>query len=383
MHTLQRFKGLSFFALALLALVGCGGGGGGSTSSPARLVAEVFSKTSELNSAELQSNAGAAGDNTVSRAIKDSGKQHLMGLLFMFEPSPVVDFTASDVIAMSAMKTRMPRSSTRLLGQPQQAVNNAVASPTSNTAGQDYLYFNSGLGDEPVVTASTANTVVLSGTGDGVDFASAVTFVKSTQLAPDAEQRLLQYIQDNRDLLEPGVRVLIYDEVFWNPDFQSDSVDVLQPQLDALRAGIVLVRKHLPKVSIGITVTPYASFGNPNTLAFTKQVIALVDWVGTDPYWFGAQEDIGPLHDWSRSFHALAKQANPRVETWFIAQAFKFAAWDTATYNRFIAEQLRYAQHYDHIIFFGWQYVSELDPSTAGAYFSPETKRVYASYLKK
>ena len=380
MHKHQRLRRLSFFALALLALVGCGGGGSSNPST--RLVAEVFSKTSELNSAELQSNAGAAGDNAVSRAIKDSGKQHLMGLLFMFEPSPVVDFTTSDVIAMSALKVRVPRSNTRLLGPPQHAVNSAVAPPTSNPAGQDYLYFNSGLGDDPVVTDSNASNILIGGQGGTVLSTDTVTFVKSYQLASDAEQRLLRYIQDNRDLLEPGVRVLVYDEVFWNPDFQSDAIDVLQPQLEALRAGIALVRKHLPQVSIGITVTPYASFEKPNTLAFTKQILALVDWVGTDPYWFGAPEDIAPLHDWSRTFHALAKQANPRVETWFIAQAFKFAAWDSATYNRFIAEQLRYAEQYDHIMFFGWQYVSELDPTTAGAYFPPETKRVYASYLK-
>ena len=381
MHAKQRFKGVLFFVFATL-VVGCGGGGDVS-SQPTRLVAEIFSKTSELQSAELQSNAGAAGDNAVSRAIKNSGKQHLMGLLFMFEPSPVVDFTIADMIAIPVMTARMPRSSTRLLGQSQQAVNNAVALPTSNPAGQDYLHFNSGLGDDPVLTANNASNIVIEGLGGTAQSTDTVTFVKSYQLASDAEQRLLRYIQDNRDLLEPGVRVLVYDEVFWNPDFQSDAIDVLQPQLEALRAGIALVRKHLPQVSIGITVTPYASFGNPNTLAFTKQVIALVDWVGTDPYWFGVPEDIAPLHNWSRTFHALAKQANPRIETWFIAQAFKFAAWDSATYNRFIAEQLRYAEQYDHIMFFGWQYVSELDPSTAGAYFSPETKRVYAGYLKQ
>ncbi len=366
MHTLQRFRRLSFFGLALLALVGCGGGG--SSSSSPRLVAEVFSKTSELNSAELQSNAGAAGDNTVSRAIKSSGKQHLMGLLFMFEPAADVSLLASDVTAPPLENMAAPPVNSRFLGSPRQVINRSVAPPAVNAVGQAYVFGNSGLGEELIFTAS----------GGDVQ-----TFVKRYHLAPDAEQRLLRYIQDNRDLLGPGVRVLLFDEVFWDPYSQNDSVDVLQPQLEALRAGIALVRKHLPRVSIGITVTPYASFDKPNTLAFTKQVLALVDWVGTDPYWFGVQEDVPRLHNWSRTFHALAKQANPRVETWFIAQAFKFAAWDSATYNRFIAEQLRYAEQYDHIMFFGWQYVSELDPTTAGAFFPPETKRVYASYLKQ
>lgn len=371
MHTLQRFADSLFLALTLLALAGCGGGGGGSSGQPTKLVAEVFSKSSELKSAELQSNAGAAGDNAVSRAIKDSGKQHLMGLLFMFEPAVDVPLASPDVSAPPLENLVASAVNSRFLGSPRQAINRSAAQPAASSVGQSYVFGNSGLGEDLVFAASS---------GDG---GIVLTFTKRYQLAPDAEQRLLQYIQDNRDLLEPGVRVLLFDEVFWDPYSQSDSVDILQPQLDALRAAAALVRKHLPKVSIGITVTPYASFGKPNTLEFIKQVIALVDWVGTDPYWFGAPEDIAPLHAWSRSFHALAKQANPRVETWFIAQAFKFAAWDTATYNRFIAEQLSYAQHYDHIMFFGWQFVSELDPSTAGAYFTPETKRVYASYLKK
>lgn len=362
MHRHQRFDGYLSFALALLALAGCGGGG--SSDQPTRLVAEVFSKTSELNSAELQSNAGAAGDNTVSRAIKDSGKQHLMGLLFMFEPAADVNLLAFNVTVTPVENRIVPTADSRFLRSPRQAINSGAAAPSVSPVGQGYVLMDSGL-------------------VDGALTVSTQSFFKSYQLAPDAEQRLLRYIQDNRDLLEPGVRVLLFDEVFWDPYSQSDSMEVLQPQFDSLRAAVALVRKHLPKVSIGITVTPYASFGKPNTLEFTKQVIALVDWVGTDPYWFGVQEDLARLHDWSRSFHALAKQANPRVETWFIAQAFKFAAWDSATFNSFIAEQLRYANQYDHIMFFGWQYVSELDPTTAGAFFPPETKRVYASYLKK
>lgn len=202
-------------------------------------------------------------------------------------------------------------------------------------------------------------------------------------IAPDAEQKLIQYVNDNRDLLVPGIRVLISDEVYWNPTAPSDSIDVLQPQLDALKTAATLVRRYVPNASIGITVTPYAAFGKPNTLDYIKQAMPLVDWVGTDPYWLGDPANIQSLNDWSRTFHSIAKQANPAVETWFIAQAFKLAPWDLATFNSFISTQLGYAEQYDNILFFGWQFVSEIDISTAGMYFPPETKRLYQKYLKK
>ena len=143
-----------------------------------------------------------------------------------------------------------------------------------------------------------------------------------------------------------------------------------------------MVRKHIPQAAVGITVSPYAAMGKPNTLDVIKKTIALVDWVATDPYWFGDVTLIPELHAWSRSFHALAKQVNPRVETWFVAQAFKFAHWDTTVFNQFIAEELAYGEQYDHIMFFGWQFVSELDMAAAGIHFPPETRLIYKKYLK-
>ena len=201
-------------------------------------------------------------------------------------------------------------------------------------------------------------------------------------LAPDAEQKLIQYASDNKDLLVPGIRVLITDEVFWTPSDPGDSVASLERQLVVLKAAIALVRKHIPQSSIGITVTPYAAQGHPNTLAYSLKAVALVDWVGTDPYWLGDPSSIPYLHSWSRTFNSMAKLANPKVETWFIAQAFKFADWDLVTFNSFVAEQLGYADQYDHILFFGWQYVSEIDSSTAGKFFPAESKALYKKYLK-
>ena len=90
---------------------------------------------------------------------------------------------------------------------------------------------------------------------------------------------------------------------------------------------------------------------------------------------------VRPPGAWGR--RPPAKAANASVETWFIAQAFKLTSSDTATFNSFIAEELVHAEQYDNILFFGWQYVSELDRSSVGANFSPETKQLYQKYLKK
>jgi hypothetical protein len=203
-----------------------------------------------------------------------------------------------------------------------------------------------------------------------------------TRLAPDAEARLAAYVRDHPDLLVPGVRVLVVDEVFWNTTTPADTPAALQPQVDALRAAVALVRRLVPAAAVGITVTPYAAFGRPHTLEAIRQAIALVDWVGTDPYWLGDATLIPALHDWSRGFHALARQARPGVETWFIAQAFKLPAWDLATFNAFIALELVHAEQYDHIMFFGWQFASELDPASIGARFPAATKALYRKYLR-
>ena len=205
---------------------------------------------------------------------------------------------------------------------------------------------------------------------------------KHDKVADDAEEKLAHYIAEHPQLLVPGIRVLIMDEIFWNPPDTSDDVQVLQSQLDALRAGIALVRKHIPQAKVGITVTPHVTTGRPNTLSYVWRAVALVDWVGTDPYWLGDSATVPALHEWSRTFHGLAKHANPSVETWFIAQAFKDPLWDAAMFNAYIAHQLGLAEQYDHMIFFGWQHTSELDPAYAGKHFSVESKRVYEKYLK-
>lgn len=199
---------------------------------------------------------------------------------------------------------------------------------------------------------------------------------------PDAEQKLLAFVRANSDLLKPGVRVLIHDEIYWNPQGSSDAMVVLQPQLEALAQAVALMRVHAPQARVGVTVSPYGSIGRPVTLDYIKRAIALVDWVGTDPYWFGDATGIADLNEWTRTFPAMAKASNSKVETWLIAQAFKDPAWDVAAFNGLMRTQLMLAPQYDHIIFFGWQFVSELPVSFAGRHFSSETKLIYAPYMK-
>lgn len=212
--------------------------------------------------------------------------------------------------------------------------------------------------------------------GDGPDDKSL------GRLAPDVEQKLQQYVANNRALLVPGIRVAVADEVFWSPTKVDDSPAGLQRQLDALKTVVALVRKHIPQASVGVTVTPYAIFGRPNTLGFVSKTMSMVDWVATDPYWFGDAGTIEALHAWSRSFVSLAKAANPRIETWYIAQAFLMPAYDLTTFRNYMREELTYAKGFDGLLFFGWNFTAEEDGTIIGKRFDAETKRVYQEYLK-
>lgn len=193
--------------------------------------------------------------------------------------------------------------------------------------------------------------------------------------------RLQQYIAANGDLLTSGIRVVVADEVY----LTAETPEQLAQHWETIQTAIALVRQHLPQARVGITVSPYATINRPamaqQTMAYIHQTIALVDWVATDPYWFGDVATVPALHAWSSSFHALAKHVKPSVETWFIAQAFQFPQWDKVVFNQFIAEELRYAEQYDHILFFGWQFVSELDPNTAAIFFPTETRELYRKFL--
>ena len=202
------------------------------------------------------------------------------------------------------------------------------------------------------------------------------------KVASNLDQIIQDYVKQNSALLVPGIRVVVEDEVFWNPPSNSDDPVVLQRQLDALATVVAAVRKIIPQAQIGITITPYAIFDRPNTLAFAKRAMALVDWVGTDPYWYGDSSRITALHAWSKSFVATAKAANPRIETWYIAQAFRLPSYDLATYRSYITEDLTYAAGYDGVLFYGWNVAFESADVIIGAQFDADTKRLYQTYLK-
>lgn len=95
------------------------------------MVGEVFAAPAEIQTAEIESNAGYSGNLPMSRAIRNAGKQNLLDMLFMFRPSFV------------------------------------------------------------------------SGQGQPIKL-----------FAPDATQKLLEYASTNADLLLPGMRVLILNEIF-------------------------------------------------------------------------------------------------------------------------------------------------------------------------
>ena len=200
-------------------------------------------------------------------------------------------------------------------------------------------------------------------------------------LPTDLDGRLSAYVAANADLLVPGVRVLVADEVFWNPPDNRDDASLLDAQHEALRTAIAKVRAAIPGASVGITVTPYATFERPNTVAAIRRAICLVDWVGTDVYWLGDAGRIADLHRWSAGFPALARAANARVEVWYIAQAFRLAEWDLATFRDFIREELVNAAGYDGVLFFGWQFASEITSAIIGRNFDPQTRALYGGFL--
>lgn len=203
------------------------------------------------------------------------------------------------------------------------------------------------------------------------------------RLVENASARLDNYIAQYGDLLVPGVHVYLIDEMYLAAAQQQDNPAEYQAQLDDLKRGIALVRQKLPSAKVGISFSPHATFGNPKIMPYIQQAIAQVDWVGTTSYWLGDKTTIAALHEWSRALPGIAKAAQPRIETWYIAQAFRDPAWDKQAFRDYMQTELQISDSYDTIIFFGWQETSELSVQTAGRFFEPETRALYRRFLKK
>lgn len=205
----------------------------------------------------------------------------------------------------------------------------------------------------------------------------------AARLVGDAPAVLDAYIARNSDLLQPGVYVYLLDEMYLKASLVADDPAEYQAQLDDLRRAVVLVRQRLPQVKIGLSFSPHAALGHPQVMPFIARAIGLVDWVGTTTYWLGDKTTTAALHDWSRTLPGLAKAAQPKVETWYIAQAFREPGWDRQAFREFMQTELQISDSYDAIVFFGWQETSELSKQTAGRYFEAETRAVYSRFLKK
>lgn len=204
------------------------------------------------------------------------------------------------------------------------------------------------------------------------------------RLADNASKKLDSYIAQYPDLLVPGVRLYLIDEMYLAATLagKNDAAEY-NAQLNDLVRGVALVREKLPTARIGISFSPHATFGNPAVLPFIRMAIAQVDWVGSTSYWMGDPATVPALHEWSRALPGIAKTTQPRVETWYIAQAFRDPSWDRQTFREYMQTELQISDSYDAIIFFGWQEVSELSGETAGQLFEPETRAVYRRFLKQ
>lgn len=203
------------------------------------------------------------------------------------------------------------------------------------------------------------------------------------RLADNAAALLDSYIGQNGDLLLPGVHVYLIDEMYLKAAQLQDNPMEYQAQLDDLKRGIALVRHKLPSAKLGISFSPYATFGNPKLIPFIQAAIAEMDWVGTTSYWMGDKATIPALHEWSRTLPGIAKAAQPEVETWYIAQAFRDPKWDRQAFRDYMQTELQISDSYDGIIFFGWQETSELPDHMAGRHFEQDTRALYSRFLKQ
>lgn len=231
----------------------------------------------------------------------------------------------------------------------------------------------------------TARAIEKSGRANMLDFLFLfpIDGEGSIRLVSNAESSLDSYIAQHNDLLLPGVHLYLIDEMYLRAAQLRAGPAEYAAQLADLVRGIALVRRKLPLAKLGVSFSPYAQFSDPAVGPFIQQAISQVDWIGSTAYWLGDEASIPALHAWSRALPGIAKTAQPNVETWYIAQAFRDSSWDKQLFRDFIQTELKISDTYDAIMFFGWQETSELPEDTAGRFFEPETRAIYEKFLKQ
>lgn len=164
-------------------------------------------------------------------------------------------------------------------------------------------------------------------------------------------------------------------------------------QFSETMKAISLVRSALPKAKIGINFTPASIFSlQANTtlynkeLAYIKKTLAVLDWMGFDPYTFDMSSSgastLDNLISITGNAADFARQANPGIERWLVLQGFANPNWDRIEFSKFILKQMAIAnEKYEGTVIFGWQLQGiDLPDSWAGMKFPSWLKTIYFNF---
>lgn len=208
-------------------------------------------------------------------------------------------------------------------------------------------------------------------------------------LKPNASQILNNLLARYPLFKVPGVRIFVLDEMFWTGTGTGD----LDLQFSEVMKAVRLVRSTLPNAKLGINFTPATIFAlqnnkvlNDKALDYIKKALALLDWMGFDPYTFD-MSSFGPysldnLVSIAENAADFSRQANPRIERWLVLQGFANPSWNLVEFSKFIQKQMDIAnEKYEGTIVFGWQLQGiDLPDSWAGMHFPPWLKTIYFNF---
>lgn len=217
---------------------------------------------------------------------------------------------------------------------------------------------------------------------------------KNKVIRKNASEVLTKLISKYPIFNEPGIRVLVLDEVFWT----GDGVGNLGLQFAEAMKAIDIVRGQLPLAKLAMNFTP-ASFlvlkeGSAQyekEILYAKKLLARLDVFAIDPYTFDMQKE-GPLSlenlvSFAKNASVFAREANPSIERWIVLQGFADPAWNLEDFASFLRKLMMIAnEKYEGTIIFGWQLQHnntpgyELPDSWAGMHFPSWLKKVYFDF---